>query len=418
MCAQLRLWQLKVIDNVKRGQHKKSLEKLFQGFKPAVEACYFNWEEAYPIPGITYSSADKKNSFCWVKAIQQRSSRPPCADALSEAGRAPGQEPTGPCLQLGDRSRPASQEPAVRPKEIIGKRKVVPEGPQRVLRRLSAEGEKTAYKPAVNKGKLPAGKGLAGKHGSGKRRMSSEDSSLEPDLAEMTLDDSSLALGAEASNTFSFPESPLSRSYRDTFEDEGGVYFSEAAEPALRSSPSAKKPPKEPAGEAGSGEEDFPCPDESGGGVSLKPNEVGENGAAGGEEDDDAYQVYYLNPQEVAKEEEEKVEGGPEEEQDIFAGIKPLEQENRMEVSAGLRVCENRLHAVAFLVGLGPGLCVWGGEPAACGCQKAKRWLLICFSPSLPDPLCLRGSALCPRLQQRGLPPDRRTRQGLAGQPS
>lgn len=73
LCSQLRQWQLKVIDNVKRGQHKKSLEKLFQGFKPAVEACYFNWEEAYPIPGITYSSSDKKNSFCWVKAIQQRS---------------------------------------------------------------------------------------------------------------------------------------------------------------------------------------------------------------------------------------------------------------------------------------------------------------------------------------------------------
>ncbi|KAL8202194.1 UNVERIFIED_CONTAM: Zinc finger SWIM domain-containing protein 8 [Gekko kuhli] len=348
MCTQLRLWQLKVIDNVKRGQHKKSLEKLFQGFKPAVEACYFNWEEAYPIPGITYSSADKKNSFCWVKAIQQRSCRPQCAEAFCEAGRVLGQEAVGMCLQLGDRSRPASQEPAVRPKEIIGKRKVVPEGPQRVLRRLSAEGDKAAYKPAVNKGKLPAGKSLAGKH-SGKRRMSSEDSSLEPDLAEMTLDDSSLALGAEASNTFSFAESPLSRSYRDTFEDDGGVYFSEATEPTLRSSPSAKKTPKDPVGELGSREDDFPCPDEGGGGggggVSLKPKEVGENGAAGGEEDDDDYQVYYLNPQEVAKEEEEKAEGGTEEEQDIFAGIKPLEQESRMEI---LFACAEALYAHGY----------------------------------------------------------------------
>ncbi|XP_054839123.1 zinc finger SWIM domain-containing protein 8 isoform X2 [Eublepharis macularius] len=313
MCTQLRLWQLKVIDNVKRGQHKKSLEKLFQGFKPAVEACYFNWEEAYPIPGITYSSADKKNSFCWVKAIQQRNCRPQCAEAFCEVGRAHGQEMTGTCLQLGDRSRPSSQEPAVRPKELIGKRKVVPEGPQRVLRRLSAEGDKTAYKPAVNKGKLPAGKSLASKH-SGKRRMSSEDSSLEPDLAEMTLDDSSLALGAEASNTFSFPESPLSRSYRDTFEDDGGVYFSEAAEPALRSSPSAKKAPKDPVGETGSGDDDFPCPDENGGG-------------------------------EIAKEEEEKAEGGTEEEQDIFAGIKPLEQENRMEI---LFACAEALYAHGY----------------------------------------------------------------------
>ncbi|XP_060092641.1 zinc finger SWIM domain-containing protein 8 [Heteronotia binoei] len=344
MCAQLRLWQLKVIDNVKRGQHKKSLEKLFQGFKPAVEACYFNWEEAYPIPGITYSSADKKNSFCWVKAIQQRSCRPQCTEALCEAGRGPGQEAGGgTCLHLGDRSRPTSQEPAVRPKEIIGKRKVVPEGPQRVLRRLSAEGDKTAYKPAT-KGKLPAGKSLASKH-SGKRRMSSEDSSLEPDLAEMTLDDSSLALGAEASNTFSFPESPLSRSYRETFEEDGGVYFSEAAEPTLRSSPSAKKTPKDPGGEAGSGDDDFPCPEESGGGVSLKAKEVGETGAAGGEEDEDGYQVYYLNPQEVAKEEEEKAEGGAEEEQDVFAGIKPLEQENRMEI---LFACAEALYAHGY----------------------------------------------------------------------
>lgn len=232
----------------------------------------------------------------------------------------------------------------MRPKELIGKRKVVSEGPQRVLRRLSAEGDKAAYKTAVNKSKLPAGKNLASKH-SGKRRMSSEDSSLEPDLAELTLDDSSLALGAEASNTFSFTESPLSRSYRDNFEDEGGVYFSEATEPNLRSSPSTKKTPKDPVGEVGSGDDDFTCPDENGGGVSLKPKEVGENGAAGREEDDDDYQVYYLNPQEVAKEEDDKVEGGTEEEQDIFAGIKPLEQENRMEI---LFACAEALYAHGY----------------------------------------------------------------------
>ncbi|XP_028584873.2 zinc finger SWIM domain-containing protein 8 isoform X2 [Podarcis muralis] len=347
LCTQLRQWQLKVIDNVKRGQHKKSLEKLFQGFKPAVEACYFNWEEAYPIPGITYSNADKKNSFCWVKAIQQRNCRPQCGETICEAGRAHGLDVSGTCLQLGDRSRPASQEPAVRPKELIGKRKVVSEGPQRVLRRLSAEGDKAAYKTAVNKGgKLPVGKTLASKH-SGKRRMSSEDSSLEPDLAELALDDSSLALGAEASNTFSFTDSPLSRSYRDTFEDDGGVYFSEATEPTLRSSPSSKKNPKDPVGEVGSGDDDIPCPDESTGGVSLKPKEVGENGAAGGggEEEEDDYQVYYLNPQEVAKEEDDKAEGGVEEEQDIFAGIKPLEQENRMEI---LFACAEALYAHGY----------------------------------------------------------------------
>ncbi|XP_016850423.2 zinc finger SWIM domain-containing protein 8 isoform X1 [Anolis carolinensis] len=343
LCTQLRQWQLKVIDNVKRGQHKKSLEKLFYGFKPAVEACYFNWEEAYPIPGITYSSADKKNSFCWVKAIQQRNCRPQCSE-LCDAGRSHGTDAAGMCLQLGERSRLASQEPAVRPKELIGKRKIVSEGPQRVLRRLSAEGDKATYKTAVNKGKLPVGKNLASKH-SGKRRMSSEDSSLEPDLAELTLDDSSLALGAEASNTFSFPDSPLNRSYRDTYEDDGGVYFSEAAEPTLRSSPSTKKNPKDSVGEVCSGDDDVPCPDESTGGVCLKPKEVGENGAAGGEEEEDDYQVYYLNPQEVTKEEDEKAEGGTEEEQDMFAGIKPLEQENRMEI---LFACAEALYAHGY----------------------------------------------------------------------
>lgn len=44
LAAQLKQWHLKVIEIVKRGQHRKSLDKLFQGFKPAVESCYFNWE--------------------------------------------------------------------------------------------------------------------------------------------------------------------------------------------------------------------------------------------------------------------------------------------------------------------------------------------------------------------------------------
>ncbi|XP_075466758.1 zinc finger SWIM domain-containing protein 8 isoform X3 [Ascaphus truei] len=358
LCAQLRQWQLKVIENVKRGQHKKSLDKLFQGFKPAVEACYFNWEEAYPIPGITYCSTDKKNSFCWVKAFQQRSCRLQCTEAVCEGGRAQGHES---CLHFGDRSRPSSQEMSVRPKELMGKRKVASEVPQRVLRRLSAEGgEKAVYKSAVNKPKIPASKCLASKH-SGKRRMSSEDSSLEPDMAEMSLDDSSLALGAEASNTFSFIESPLSRRYQDNFEDEGGVYYSEGLEPGVETSPATTKTDADPTVEtaAASGEEDLTSVDN--GGKSLKPEEVAQNGAVGGggkeskgteegegrerggEEDD--YQAYYLNPQEAVKNEEEKAEGGTEEEQDIFAGIKPLEQENRMEV---LFACAEALYAHGY----------------------------------------------------------------------
>ncbi|XP_056386616.1 zinc finger SWIM domain-containing protein 8 isoform X2 [Hyla sarda] len=361
LCAQLRQWQLKVIENVKRGQHKKSLDKLFQGFKPAVEACYFNWEEAYPIAGITYCSTDKKNSFCWVKAFQQRTCRLQCSEAVCEGGRAQGHES---CLIYGDRSRPSSQEISVRPKELVAKRKVTSEAPQRVLRRLSTEGgEKAIYKSTVSKTKIPASKCLANKH-SGKRRMSSEDSSLEPDMAEMSLDDSSMALGAEASNTFSFIESPLSRRYRDNFEDEGGVYFSEGLESSVIISTATSKPDTDAVIEAsattGSGEGDPVVADDEEG-KNLKSEIVTIDGAVGGGagdnkvveesrsrekgEDEDDYHAYYLNPQEAAKNEDEKVEEGIEEEHDIFAGIKPLDQENRMEV---LFACAEALYAHGY----------------------------------------------------------------------
>ncbi|XP_073541899.1 zinc finger SWIM domain-containing protein 8 isoform X1 [Phyllobates terribilis] len=360
LCAQLRQWQLKVIENVKRGQHKKSLDKLFQGFKPAVEACYFNWEEAYPISGITYCSTDKKK-FCWVKAFQQRTCRLQCSEAVCEGGRAQGHES---CLLFGDRSRPSSQEMSVRPKELVGKRKVASEVPQRVLRRLSTEGgEKAIYKSAVNKTKIPANKCLANKH-SGKRRMSSEDSSLEPDMAEMSLDDSSMALGAEASNTFSFIESPLSRRYRDNFEDEGGVYYSENLETSVISTAISKPEADaqvESSAVSGSGEGDPVVADDDEGKAQKTDVVVTEDGAMGGDgedskvaeeaksrekgEEDDDYQAYYLNPQEAAKNEDEKAEEGTEEEQDIFSGIKPLDQENRMEV---LFACAEALHAHGY----------------------------------------------------------------------
>ncbi len=60
-----------------------------------------------------------------------------------------------------------------------------------------------------SKGSCGSSSGVSGKHPSAKRRTSSEDSSLEPDMAELSLDDgSSLALGAEASNTFDFLPPP------------------------------------------------------------------------------------------------------------------------------------------------------------------------------------------------------------------
>ncbi|EPY89432.1 hypothetical protein CB1_000110013 [Camelus ferus] len=265
LCVQLRQWQLKVIENVKWGQHKKILERLFPGFRPAVEACYFNWEEAYPLPGVTYSATDRKLALCWARALPPR--------------------------------------PAVRPKEPGAKRKGLGGGKAKVLG--------------------GAGNGGKGSAGSGnKRRLSSEDSSLEPDLAEMSLDDSSLALGAEAS-TF------------DTFEEDGGVYFSEGPEPPTASVGPPGLLPREICTQ-----DDLPSTDESGNGLPKTK----EAAPAVGEEDDD-YQAYYLNAQDGAGGEEEKAEGGAGEEHDLFAGLKPLEQESRMEV---LFACAEALHAHGY----------------------------------------------------------------------
>uniref|UniRef100_A0A674D8A2 Zinc finger, SWIM-type containing 8 n=1 Tax=Salmo trutta TaxID=8032 RepID=A0A674D8A2_SALTR len=306
LASQLKQWHLKVIEIVKRGQHRKSLDKLFQGFKPAVESCYFNWEVAYPLPGITYCSADKKSaSFCWARAVQSGS---------SEGGG-------------GDyKGRSPQQEVAVRPKEtIVSKRKGLSAGGGGgVLVRLGGsvslsleEGSsKGMYKGAGSsssiggKAKLAQGGkssgggsgGVGGKHQAAKRRTSSEDSSLEPDMAELSLDDgSSLALGAEASNTFDFTPPP----------------------PEMLPSPSPLL--REPHKYSGGGK---------GAGNMPKEHPVGE----------DDYRAYYLNA--ASEEGAERVpENNHEEEPDIFAGIKPLEQEGQMEV---LFACAEALHAHGY----------------------------------------------------------------------
>lgn len=185
------------------------------------------------------------------------------------------------------------------------------------------------------KAKVLGGAGCGGKGSAGsvsKRRLSSEDSSLEPDLAEMSLDDNSLALGAEASTFGGFPESPppchppggaFLPEPPDTYEEDGGVYFSEGPEPSTASA----GPPGLGPGEACIRDE-LPSTDDSGNGLPKTK----EAALAVGEEDDD-YQAYYLNAQDGAGGEEEKAEGGAGEEHDLFAGLKPLEQESRMEVS-------------------------------------------------------------------------------------
>uniref|UniRef100_A0A8C8F8X6 SWIM-type domain-containing protein n=1 Tax=Oncorhynchus tshawytscha TaxID=74940 RepID=A0A8C8F8X6_ONCTS len=281
LASQLKQWHLKVIEIVKRGQHRKSLDKLFQGFKPAVESCYFNWEVAYPLPGITYCSADKKSaSFCWARAVQQqRGAKAGLAGDTSELGGG------------GGRSGSAGSSSS-----IGGKAKL-------------AQGGKSSSGGSG---------GVGGKHQAAKRRTSSEDSSLEPDMAELSLDDgSSLALGAEASNTFDFTPPP----------------------PEMLPSPSPllREPHKYSGGGKGP-----PRGGRRETGAAALPNQS--PGAGGDPVGEDDYRAYYLNA--ASEEGAERVpENNHEEEPDIFAGIKPLEQEGQMEV---LFACAEALHAHGY----------------------------------------------------------------------
>ncbi|XP_036402381.1 zinc finger SWIM domain-containing protein 8 isoform X2 [Megalops cyprinoides] len=419
LAAQLKKWHLKVIEIVKRGQHRKSLDKLFQGFKPAVESCYFNWEVAYPLPGITYCSADKKSaSFCWARAVQQqRGARAGQGDPPEPggggSGRAGGSEGGG-SEHKSRSSHPPQQEVAVRPKEtIVSKRKGLPAGGGGVLVRLGGgvslaldDGGKGMYKAGGGGSSSMSGKaklsqsgkascgggpmGMGGKHGSSKRRTSSEDSSLEPDLAELSMDDgSSLALGAEASNTFDFlpppPEmlpapSPLLREPRKysagvaketAFDGKRASHAPPAAEipvcfpkesvvaaaaavpaaaekeveveveaeieedgsedPMEDGQPSASKPPRAQQGAEEGGAAAAPAPQAA----EAPPDPAGE----------DDYQAYYLSAASEEGAERGVPDSNHEEEPDVFAGIKPLEQEGRMEV---LFACAEALYAHGY----------------------------------------------------------------------
>lgn len=427
---------------MKRGQHRKSLDKLFQGFKPAVESCYFNWEVAYPLEGITYCSTDKKSAtFCWSRAVQHQRAVKGAAGGGGDppepggGGRAEG---AGGDFKGRASGHSSQQEVAVRPKEtILSKRKglSVSGGGGMLVRlgggvSLSLEdgGGKCMYKSpgSSSGGKLKltqgSGKGTSvggaggsgglggGKHGSAKRRTSSEDSSLEPDLAELSLDDGcSLALGAEASNTFEFlpppPEmlpspSPLlrdSRKYSSSSSGGNKVFETKrvnhsfpalpAAEPAppcfppketvlvvmdvpsaaekeaeLDAEPdqnrdedvdsassnqpstatarsgTAQTPGKPPRGrgEGGAADADAAAGGAPNQGAEAAPGAAGgEGGEAVGEDD---YQAYYLSAASEEGTDRQLIDNHQEEEPDIFAGIKPLEQEGRMEVTEKDRV--------------------------------------------------------------------------------
>lgn len=436
LAGQLKQWHLKVIEIVKRGQHRKSLDKLFQGFKPAVESCYFNWEVAYPLDGITYCSADKKSAtFCWSRAVQLQRGAKAAAGGGGETsetvGVVRGESGAGDFKGRGS-GHASQQEVAVRPKEtILTKRKGLSvSGGGGMLVRLGGSvslaledgGGKCMYKGpgSSSGGKLKltqgGGKGASvggpggngglggGKHAGAKRRTSSEDSSLEPDLAELSLDDGcSLALGAEASNTFEFlpppPEmlpspSPLLRDSRKYSSGSGGskmfetkrVSQASATVPAAEPAPPCF-PPKETVvvvmdlpnaaekeaelevepvqnrdedvDSAGSNQPSTSTTTARSGTTekAAKPPQSGKEGvlagsatggqanqaaeAAGGDAGEavgeDDYQAYYLN---VASEEgadRQLADNHQEEEPDIFAGMKPLEQEGRMEVRKGHR---------------------------------------------------------------------------------
>ncbi|XP_051815861.1 zinc finger SWIM domain-containing protein 8 isoform X2 [Acanthochromis polyacanthus] len=454
LAGQLKQWHLKVIEIVKRGQHRKSLDKLFQGFKPAVESCYFNWEVAYPLDGITYCCADKKSAtFCWSRAVQyQRGVKAAAAGGSEFSESVGGGRVDGGAGDYKGRGsgHTSLQEVAVRPKEtILNKRKGLSvSGGGGVLVRLGGSvslsledgGGKCMYKGpgSSSGGKLkltqggvkgasvggPGGSGGLGssKHASAKRRTSSEDSSLEPDLAELSLDDGcNLALGAEASNTFEFlpppPEmlpspSPLLRDSRKYNSSSGGskifetkrVNHASAALPAVQPAPqcfpsketvvvvmdmpnTAETEAQEELEPIQNREEDV---DSAGSNqpstsamtarsgtatqTSAKPSrgrrEVASSGAAaagsgaaavggpanhgaeaaGGAVEgeavgEDDYQAYYLSAASEEGADRQLVDNHQEDEPDIFAGIRPLEQEGRMEV---LFACAEALHAHGY----------------------------------------------------------------------
>lgn len=438
MAGQLKKWHLKVIEIVKRGQHRKSLDKLFQGFKPAVESCYFNWEVAYPMEGITYCSADKKNIMFLSRTLQlQRGAKTSAAGGMEpfEHGGVKGENADykgrgSSCL--------SQQELAVRPKEtLLTKRKCLSvSGGGGMLVRLGATalpqedgGGKCMYKvPGSSSGgkmKLTqgAGKGpsaggsggggglVCGKLASAKRRTSSEDSSLEPDLADLSLDDGcSLALGAEASNTFEFLPAPpdilpsTSPLLRDSHKYSiGGSKMSDASLGGGSSSIAKPAPPcclsKEtimlmidvPSGAEKTGEQ----PLEPGQNADKESNPTGSSAnstsakkapccgeplsaeaQAGGRaasvddgaaapgpsaavemlgvpaEGDDDYQAYYLGVAAEEAADKPLADTHQEEEPDIFAGIQPLEQEGRMEVGSFSHVLIHKMserHYPCFL---------------------------------------------------------------------
>ncbi len=325
---------------------------------------------------------------------QQRGAKAGTSGEPGEGARGGTSEGTSSEHKSRSNSHLPQQEVAVRPKEtIVGKRKGVSGVNSggvlvclggRVSLSLQ-EGGKGMYKASSSspsagskskltqssKGSCGSSSGVSGKHPSAKRRTSSEDSSLEPDMAELSLDDgSSLALGAEASNTFDFlpppPEmlpspSPLLREplkYSGTatkeraFETKRVLPSAADAHACSIATPVVVAMEKEVEVEAdldeNGGDED-PVDDTrpsaslpskaqrregDGSGASGASGPQAAEAAAGADAvGEDDYQAYYLSAASEEGADRGVADSNHEEEPDIFAGIKPLEQEGRMEVN-------------------------------------------------------------------------------------
>ncbi|XP_057703392.1 zinc finger SWIM domain-containing protein 8 isoform X2 [Corythoichthys intestinalis] len=414
LARHLKSWHLKVIEIVKRGQHRKSLDKLFQGFKPAVESCYFNWQIAYPLEGITYCSAERKTAaFCWPKGMQKQ--------RTSAGGVGESTEPGGASFKARGSSQSLQEEVVVRPKEtnLTKKKAFSVNGGGTMLVRLGGglslsledAGGKCFYKgpnsTSGGKMKLIKGFGKGGilggcKHVNTKRRTSSEDSSLEPDFAELYLDDGySLALGAEASNTFEFiPPAPeifpssssllqescnnACRSSRSKILDRKHIHQAGSVSHSVETVPptmsftetetgvidACSRLEQETASEKDKDVKSVnncqPLYSSCNTTVSTKLSQGIEEETCGAAASDipvvcgiaqqkaehalgqvvceDDYQVYHLSPASVEGTDQQLVDIH-QEEPDIFAGIKPLEQEGRMEV---LFACAEALHAHGY----------------------------------------------------------------------
>uniref|UniRef100_A0A8C4R145 ZSWIM8 TPR repeats domain-containing protein n=1 Tax=Eptatretus burgeri TaxID=7764 RepID=A0A8C4R145_EPTBU len=186
----LRQWHLRVLEVARRGQSRKNLGRLFLGFKPAIEACFIDWGQACPIPGITNCSnpvggAPDKRLGC---------GRPSSVGHVTVPSR---------------KTRPGDS--CLKTKEECGRRKpgvVVTDGSGhggRIEEKGVGAAKSGSLAWGVKQGSSCTKAGAGGTRGSSRVRLSSEeevDSSLEPDMADLRLEEGGLALGAEASNAF------------------------------------------------------------------------------------------------------------------------------------------------------------------------------------------------------------------------